>query len=226
MAHYLTWQYVNASLCKHKCKWCKTCLHALASMKRRIGDKDISYLHDLPDSAVTILWDKIKQCSRIAKSDPLHCQLDTGGCKTEPYPRHALAAKDRAKLLPKEKYFPQKFQANHIALLAEGVRPPTTKPPSPPDWPREKKKAWRWVASHLCHKPNCVNHRHLVWEADWKNRTRDNCLVTVTCPGCNKGVTVCQHDPPCLAQHKATYTRALKKAGCSHERHSRAEDSP
>jgi len=94
---------------------------------------------------------------------------------------------------------------------------------------------YNWVASHRCHchQPearkvqvyDCVtalpenNSNHIIWEPEWANRLRDNCIglikckacnstfLEVACPKCNTPISSCNHTPRCLYPHKANFNK-------------------
>jgi len=103
-----------------------------------------------------------------------------------------------------EEQLPIKINAHHIALLKAGKFIPNRSPPLPPKalLTRSSATSSRFVASHLCHQKACINPDHLVWEPDWYNRLRDNCLAqSLTC-GCGKVHDVCVHVPKCICSHR------------------------
>ena len=97
---------------------------------------------------------------------------------------------------------PKRFSPYQIAMMQAGkLRPSMTPPDLPAELRQVKRKAGvvvltqaTWVISHLCHNNKCVNPDHLVWEPNWFNRLRDNCL----------GGHLCVHRPhPCMAAHRS-----------------------
>lgn len=65
------------------------------------------------------------------------------------------------------------FYASQVVLLRNG------------QWPQEDDEA-----SHLCHKNDCVNPDHLIWERGDYNRRRLKCIWHKHC--------VCRLTPPCM----------------------------
>jgi hypothetical protein len=55
-------------------------------------------------------------------------------------------------------------------------------------------------ASHLCHRHDCCNPRHLLWETVANNRARNNCTVWTICGHCGETTGACLHLPLCIAR--------------------------
>lgn len=53
-------------------------------------------------------------------------------------------------------------------------------------------------ASHLCHNSRCINPQHLLLEHRDVNKSRQGCVGTVICSGCEHSRLVCQHVPSCI----------------------------
>jgi len=106
---------------------------------------------------------------------------------------------------------PIKINASHVALLKAGKRRPDKLPPlCPQDWFKSlfgrlaTDAEAKWVASHLCHRKDCVEPTHIVWEPGWYNRARDNCPGKVECTTCHtQPAATCGHIPQCIRSHRA-----------------------
>lgn len=174
---------------------------------RSLGLKDISYLRDLykHPNLISKLHSKAKSASMRSTTDPA-CLITSIGAKSENHPRVCIEKADHQRLLQASPNLPYKIQASHLALL-EAERPLPEEMPCIPSGLQSKIS---WVASHLCHNSRCIDPTHLVWEPDWYNRSRDNCLREVECPKCSCRFPVCSHEPPCLKAHKPYLARQPK----------------
>ncbi|KAK9372953.1 zinc-binding loop region of homing endonuclease-domain-containing protein [Lipomyces chichibuensis] len=70
-------------------------------------------------------------------------------------------------------------------------------------------------ASHLCHRPGCINKDHLVVETAWNNYRRRECAVKVNVKTNVNGrdyfakAEECPHSPPCIIKLELRAARII-----------------
>jgi len=166
---------------------------AAKNFKRRLINRLSESKISQPNGCIKYTGDK------VALNDRKHPRVDPGSAAYAAFKSACPAI-----------VVPVKINASHIALLKAGTRRPDVDTPACPQafvqasgGALVEGRGNRWVASHLCHNKWCIQPNHIVWEPDWYNRARDNCVGQIICSNCTTLVpNSCQHIPPCMRPHR------------------------